>query len=103
MADTATQTSQNAHSLATTADDVRVFANAVGRELSVLQSMMIAFKLAAEADTYVESALYWPHLMEALIEKLQKIDPVEVGLNDIAKRIISMTTDRPVAASAKAR
>lgn len=100
MADNITQTSKNAHSLGTTANDVHELAKEIGYELKVLQSMMVAFRLAAKADTYEESALYWPHLMEVLIDKLQKIEPVENGLNDIAGRLQSMTEDGRVSVSA---
>ncbi len=72
------------------ANRLRGHANNVGHELSVLQTMMFAYKAAADAETMGPDrvcGLYWPHLMETLLEKIQKIDPVESEMNAIASKM----------------
>lgn len=81
-------------SYAATASSLRELTRAFTTQLMALQSLVTALKLAAQADDGGgDAVLYWPDLMETLLEKIPRHEHVQFSLDAIADELVLMNTD----------
>lgn len=86
-------------SYAATASSLRELTRAFTTQLMGLQSLVTALKLAAQADDGGgDAVLYWPDLMETLLEKIPSHEHVQSSLDAIEGELVLMNTAAKAAA-----